>query len=109
MEDRQVHGAGKNKWYAPVAIVRYLPADKWAIALRAESYHDANGVIIAIGTGDAVKLTGLSANIDYAPSSNAVFRIECRRLSNSSPIFIDHSGALEKANTAVTFSGALSF
>ena len=38
-----------NSWYTPVVILRYKPAEQWAIAARGEYYDDEKGVIISAG------------------------------------------------------------
>ncbi|OQP64099.1 hypothetical protein A3860_22085 [Niastella vici] len=98
-----------NTWYAPVAIVRYTPADKWAIALRGEYYNDEHGVIISTGTPNGFKTSGLSANVDYLPAQNIALRLEGRMLNSKDDIFLKTNESLTGTNAAVTFSAAVSF
>ena len=97
-----------NTWYAPVLILKYAPNSKWAIAARGEYYHDKNGVIIASGTANGFQTTGFSLNVDYAPVSNAVIRLEARTLNSKDDVFIKGSG-VSNNNTFITSSIAVSF
>jgi len=67
---------------------------KWAIAFRDEYFSDENGVIISTGTANGFETVGLSANLDYLPTPNAVIRLELRNLNNSNEIFLNESGCL---------------
>jgi hypothetical protein len=98
----------KNTWYAPVAIVRYMPVTQWAIAIRVEYYSDEDGVIIVTGTPDGFKTSGFSANVDYLPAKNIALRLEGRLLNSKDNIFIKNESSTN-SNTAVTFSAAVSF
>lgn len=97
-----------NTWYSPVAILRYTPADKWAIAVRGEYYSDEHGVIISTGTPNGFKTTGLSGNIDYLPVNNLALRLEGRWLRSKDRIFVRNEIGSAK-NAAITFSAAISF
>jgi hypothetical protein len=97
-----------NTWYAPVLILKYAPNAKWAIAARGEYYCDKNGVIIASGTANGFQTTGFSLNVDYAPVSNAVIRIEARTLNSKDDIFAKGNG-VSNNNTFISSSIAVSF
>ena len=99
----------KNTWYSPVVMLRYTPADHWAIALRGEYYSDEQGVIISTGTPNGFKTSGFSANVDYLPVKNIALRLEGRMLNSKDDIFIKNNENLTANNTAVTFSAAVSF
>ena len=95
-------------WYSPILILQYKPTAKIQVAARAEYYDDEKGVIIATGTENGFKTYGLSANFDYLPMENVMFRIEARTLSSEDDIFIldnEPSGN----NMFVTTSLAISF
>ena len=98
----------KNTWYAPVAIVRYMPVTHWAIAVRGEYYSDEDGVIIVTGTPNGFKTSGFSANVDYLPAKNIALRLEGRLLNSKDNIFLKNESTTG-TNTAVTFSAAVSF
>lgn len=97
-----------NTWYSPVAIIRYAPVDRWAMAVRGEYYNDEEGVIISTRTPNGFKTSGFSANVDYLPAKNIALRLEGRLLNSRDKIFIKHENGTNN-NTAVTFSAAVSF
>lgn len=107
-EDKTPSGTGSNTWYTPVAILRYTPSNKWALALRGEYYSDAKGVIIATGTPHGFKTTGVSLNIDYGPQTNVALRLEGRLFQSKDDIFVKGANA-KSSNTAITFSTGVSF
>jgi len=98
----------KNEVISPVAIAQYKFASKWAAAARVEYYEDKNGVFIATGTPNGFKTTGYSLNIDYAPVSNAVVRLEGKVYDSKDQIFtrdlapVNHNASLT-ASIAVSF------
>ncbi|GAB2705905.1 porin [Mucilaginibacter koreensis] len=93
---------------APVAVVRYQLADKWAAAARAEYYRDQHGVIIATGTPNGFKTTGYSVNLDYAPMSNALIRLEGKIYDSKDDIFLKN-GSYVGTNPVITAAFAVSF
>lgn len=107
-EQKAKGSSDMNTWYSPVLILKYSINDKWAIAARGEYYEDKNGVIIATGTANGFKTTGFSLNLDYAPASNVIVRIEGRNLNSKDEIFTKE-GDTKKNNAFVTASVAVSF
>jgi hypothetical protein len=93
-----------SMWYTPVLIGKFTFHEKWALAARIEHYNDKNGVII----GSEFQTTGYSLNVDYAPRSNALLRIEGRLLQDKNEIFIRGNG-LSRTNFCMTASMAVSF
>lgn len=93
-----------NVWYTPVLIGRLSLNEKVALAARYEYYSDENGVII----GPDFRTSGYSLNVDYAPRSNALFRVEGRLLQSKNDIFVTENG-FSNTNFAVTASMAVSF
>lgn len=93
---------------SPVAIAQYRINNKFAVAGRVEYYEDKNGVFIATGTPDGFKTTGYSLNVDYAPVSNAVLRLEGKMYQSKHEIF-SRSGNPVDNNAAITASFAVSF
>jgi len=107
--EQRAKGSSKmNTWYSPVLILKYAVNDKWTVAARGEYYDDRNGVIIASGTPDGFRTAGFSFNADYAPISNAVIRLEIRRLNSKNEVFTKGNG-VSNSNTFVTSSIAVSF
>jgi hypothetical protein len=99
---------GKNEVLSPVAIAQYKFNSKFAVAGRVEYYEDKNGVIIATGTPNGFKTTGYSLNLDYAPVSNAVIRLEGKMYNSKDRIFT-RSGSPVDDDAAITASFAVSF
>ena len=93
-----------NVWYSPVLIGKYSLSDKWAIAGRIENYTDKEGVIIA----NDFQTNGFSLNVDFAPLSNALFRIESRLLKSKNKVFITENG-ISDSNFSLTSSISVSF
>ncbi|MCP9749937.1 porin [Ferruginibacter sp. HRS2-29] len=107
-EQRSKGSKSFHVWYSPVVIVKYALNDQWAVAARVEYYADKNGVIISSATPDGFKTTGFSLNVDYAPVSNAVVRLEARTLKSKDAIFT--KGFTNKDNNSfITASVAVSF
>lgn len=108
MEQKEKGGSNMNTWYSPVLLLKYTINDKWAMTARGEYYADEKGVIIATGTANGFKTTGVSLNVDYAPASNILVRLEGRNLSSKDEIFLK---GLEprKNNLFVTASVAVNF
>lgn len=107
-EQKTKRSSDFNAWCAPVVILKYTVTDKWTIAARGEYYDDEYGVIIASGTPNGFKTAGYSVNIDYAPVSNAVIRLEARSLNSKDDVFTKGS-SLTNNNTFITASLAVSF
>ncbi len=99
---------GSNTWFSPVLILKYALNEEWAIAARGEYYSDEQGVIVATGTPNGFKTTGLSFNIDHSPASNVLVRFEIRNLSSKDDIFVKPSG-VSSNSTFFTSSIAVSF
>ncbi|MEJ2880628.1 porin [Pedobacter sp. GR22-6] len=98
----------KNEVLSPLAIAQYKISNKWALAGRIEYYEDKNGVFIATGTPNGFKTTGYSLNVDYAPVSNAVLRLEGKMYSSRDKIFVRSAQPVAN-NAALTASIAVSF
>lgn len=97
-----------NMWFTPVAIVRYRLADQWHIAFRGEYYADSNGVIVATETGEGFKVSGWSANIDYAIHQNVLCRLEARWFGGNNAVFARRE-SMARDNTAVIGSISVKF
>jgi hypothetical protein len=102
-QERSPHGNGSNAWFSPVAILRYRPADRWAMALRAEYYGDPANVIVATGSPNGFRTRGISLNVDCKPFEKLLLRLEGRLLKSRDPIFT-HEGQPNDWNAAVTMS-----
>jgi hypothetical protein len=108
-EQKTKGSSSTNSWYAPVAMLRYTPGAKTAIAVRVEYYSDKNGVIIATGTPNGFQTWGFSANFDYVLAANVSFRIEAKNLSSKDAIFEKRNGSFVSANTNLATTIAINF
>lgn len=108
VEEKNPETSSTNAWFNPTVVVRFGLGEKSAIALRGEYYDDENGVIIATGSPNGFKTTGLSANFDYMVAPNALWRLEVRSLSSKDEIFPEGDGA-SKSNVSIATSIAISF
>lgn len=98
----------KNEVISPVLIAQYKIDPKWAIAGRFEYYQDKNGVFITTGTTNGFQTKGYSLNLDYAPISNAVVRLEGKVYDSKDPIFTRNTSAVNH-NASITASIAVAF
>lgn len=94
-------------WYSPVLIAQYKPMAKIQLAARGEYYQDEKGVIIATGTANGFKTYGFSANFDYLPTENVMFRIEARTLNSKDDIFLKENNPTD-STVFITTSLAIS-
>lgn len=107
-EEKGQGSSGKNTWYSPVLIMKYIINNKWAIAARGEHYNDKNGVIVATGSANGFQTTGYSFNIDHNPANNILVRLEVRSLTSKDEVFTRLNDAV-KTNSFITGSIAVSF
>ena len=98
----------KSEIISPVLIAQYKLDPKFAVAARAEYYKDTDGMLINTGTDKGFRTTGYSLNIDYAPISNAVVRLEGKVYDSKDRIFTRDLG-LVNHNASITASIAVSF
>jgi hypothetical protein len=82
-------------WLSPVIIGQLAINQNWKAAVRAEYYKDETGIIIPTQTTNGFQTSAFSINMDYAPTSNIMWRIEARWLDSKDAIF-------EKQNTTTT-------
>jgi hypothetical protein len=91
-QQRPMTDSQYDAWLSWALIGRYALSDKLAAAVRLEFYEDEAGVIIASEAPKGFSVYGLSANLDYAASAQALFRIEGRWLGGSKAQFVDAAG-----------------
>jgi hypothetical protein len=108
IEEKKPETSSTHSWMSPVIIARFAVSDKVALAVRGEYYEDKHGVIIATGTPNGFKTTGLSANFDYGILPNALWRVEIRNFTSKDEIF-RRSNEPTKNNSFVSTSLAISF
>ncbi|MBD2767468.1 porin [Hymenobacter sp. BT664] len=102
-----------DTWHAASAFVRCQLAAKWVAAARAEYYYADRGVIIntiSPGPGEAdFKAGGGSLNLDYAPATNVLLRLEGRYLRGQAPVFERPDNPTANSYGNLTSSLAISF
>ena len=108
MDQRQPNSSNYDSWTSWAAIVRYQFSSKVGVAGRVENYTDKKGLVIATTTPNGFQTTGYSFNLDYAPISNAVWRIEARSLNSKDAVF-EKKGKAVDTNFVLTTSLAISF
>lgn len=101
-------GSVYNHIISPVAIARYQFNSKWAAAGRFEYYEDRNGIFIVTTQPQGFKTRGYSLNIDYAPVSHALIRLEGKMYDSQQDVFLKN-GLAVNTYPMLTASFALSF
>jgi hypothetical protein len=102
------NSAQYDAWFSPVIIARYAFNKEWTTAIRGENYQDATGIIIPTNTPNGFKTTGLSINLDHAPTENLLCRLEARWLNSRDQLFQQSSNLLNN-NFFMVSSIALRF
>lgn len=108
IEEKNPQTTSNNAWLSPVILARFAISNKLTLAARGEYYDDQYGVIIATGTPNGFKTTGVSANLDYQISPNALWRIEVRSFNSKDKIFQD-GDSMSNRNLFASTSFAVSF
>lgn len=108
LQQKDPRGSSYNQWLSPVIIGRFMLSEKLSMDVRAEYYEDEYGIIIPTGTPNGFKTTGLSTNMDYKISPNALWRIELRNLNSKDAIFAREEKSVSN-NTFITTSLSVSF
>lgn len=107
-EQKSKGSSDYNTWYSPVVIFKISPNSKNNIAMRAEYYSDAKGVIINTGRPNGFKTWGYSLNYDYLIRDNIMWRIEGRGFSGKDKTF-EKDGKPVNTNFILSTSLAISF
>ncbi len=92
-------------WYGLTTSLKKEVFENFTLAGRAEYYADPKAVILTNG----LKVSGLSANIDYNVATNALLRLEARQFFSPEPIFSLPGARFSRGNSAVTTSLAVRF
>lgn len=77
-----------QSWFAYTLIGQYKMSKKFAGSLRFEYFDDVYGALGTIYQNLGLQCTGLSANLDYAVTENALLRIEGRYFGSQYDQFI---------------------
>jgi len=75
-----------NDWYTPVLVARYIPNEKWAMAMRLEYFSDKGEVIVS-SPADGFMNRGYSINADRWFTKNVCWRMEAKLFSSPDEIF----------------------
>ncbi|GAA4497977.1 porin [Hymenobacter ginsengisoli] len=104
---------GYDTWHAASAFAKYKLADKFSTTLRGEYYYAERGVLIRSIMPSALdadfRVAGGSLNLDYAPASNVVFRVEGRYLNGMRGVFARSDNPDNRSYGNLTTSIAWSF
>ena len=100
--------SAKNEIISPVLIAQYKLNPKWNLAGRVEYYEDKDGIFIGTGTANGFKTMGYSLNLDYAPITNAVLRLEGKVYDSKDKVFVRYMNMVNH-NAAITASIAVAF
>ncbi|HEX8330251.1 MAG TPA: porin [Hymenobacter sp.] len=102
-----------DTWHTGAVFVKQKLADKFSATLRGEYYLAERGVIIQsikpTATDAEFRVAGGSLNLDYAPASNVLFRVEGRYLNGINGIFSRDDDATNRSYGNLTTSMAISF
>lgn len=102
---QEVTFIGVKEWYGVTASIKKSLWEKLVLAGRAELYSDPSAIILNSG----MKISGLSANLDYPVRENALVRLEARQFISQRADFTLPGGRFSKGNTAITASFAVRF
>lgn len=109
IQQRQQGSSGYDNWRSLSLVLRYQLGDKWWLAGRAENYLDRSGIIIATGTPNGFNTDNYSLNLDFAPVTNVLWRVEGRVFNSQDRIFSERGGAGTRGNAVVSTALAISF
>ncbi len=102
---QETYIAGVVSWFGVTASLKKEIIENLTLAGRAEYYADPKAVILNSG----LKVSGLSANLDYQVASNALLRFEARQFFSPEPVFSLPRARFSGGNTAITTSLAIRF
>jgi hypothetical protein len=94
----------KAHWYSPLIISKLRLKNDNQLALRLESYADANEIIVQTKSNLGFKTSGISVNYDYKLSENMLWRIEPKLLYADKKIFTNDK---QSSKTDFTITTAL--
>lgn len=101
------NGESTQQWYLG-AIGAWAFAQDFRVALRAEHYEDPDHIFIVPLNGASFITTGLSANLDFRPTTATLLRCEIRTLLADDDVFPSEDG-YSSSDTFVTFSTSIAF
>ena len=102
-----------DTWHTAAAFLQYKLAERVSTTLRGEYYYAERGVIIKditpVATNANFRVAGGSLNLDYAPATNVLVRLEGRYLNGATGVFARADNPLNHSYGNLTSSIALSF
>lgn len=108
-QQEQSGSARYASWGSVYALLRYQIARQWWVAGRFENYRDRNETIVTTGTPHGFNIANYSLNVDFAPVTNAIWRLECRWFNSQDPIFADRHQVAVRTNFVLATALAVSF
>jgi hypothetical protein len=100
-------GGGYDVWHTAALLTHTQASSRVAVGTRVEYYADKHQVIIATGPNpNGFQTFGASVNLDYAPASNLLWRIEARGFRSKDAIYPSSSG-FDRANGFIVTSIAV--
>ena len=109
MQQKFKNSTEQNIWLSPVIIAQFTLNNHWKTAIRGEYYEDKAGVIIPTGTFNGFMTSGVSVNVDYAPTENILCRLEGRWLNSKDKIFESNASTFSNNNFILGASIAIKF
>jgi hypothetical protein len=104
---KQAGGDSYDAWHAASLMAKQTLNARWALAGRVEYYMDKEGIIVPTGTPRNFQVASASVNLDYAPASNLLWRLEARGFASKDAIFPSRTN-LKTKDGVVTLSAAVS-
>lgn len=103
---QQRTGVDHATWWTGALLARVSPAREWLVGLRVERYVDRDQVIVSTGVDGGFVTNGASANLDYQPNPQLMWRTELRLFGSDASVWPGRNGA-RKSDAFVMSSVAL--
>lgn len=87
---QKMAASGNYIWYNPNLILTYTISKTFAVAARAEYYHDKNGVIIYPGTTNGFQTFAPSLGLDVRLTEQLIWRMEGRMFYSKDAVYLKH-------------------
>ena len=99
-------GTAGGHWSGIAAYAKINLSDKFAAAVRAETFSDTDGLR---GNGNSARYNSLTGNLDYALTKDSLFRLELRYDKSNIAVFNSDNGGTSDNRTTLSFSHVLKF
>jgi hypothetical protein len=97
---------GPDIGYATARLARYSVTPQIRVGGRVEYFGDKEEVAVVTPGASGFETFGASINLDIAPTSNFLWRLEGRLFNARSPVFPSHNG-LDRSSGFIATSFAL--